>query len=232
MLGYWKGKSMNLLNLPQAVAWICTREERAVKAIGEEPLDMQLLVAKQRWLEGMTSVTRWRASLDNNVGKPGKTEVIQRNEHASFQEALKGLMMAHQNGYLSLYVAHNGELRALTTVELQDLEIRVYNDLTGTLGLLNTKLGNFSYVNPQFLLKDLERLWPGPIVPVTIAMTRTILLALMQATEGGPLKKEQALELTQKLPGFGRRRFEDAWRQLPAGHKVGRGKRGPKRHAA
>ena len=223
---------MNLLNLPQAVAWICTREERAVKDIGEEPLGMQLLVAKQRWLEGMTSVTRWRPSLDNSLGKPGKTEVVQRNEHASFQEALKGLMGAYKKGYLPVYVADNGELKALTTVELQDLEIRVYNDLTGTLGLLNMKLGNFSYVDPQFQLKDLERLWPGPIVPVTIAMTRTILLALLEATAVAPLKKEQALELMQKLPGFGRRRFEDAWRQLPADHKVGRGKRGPKRHAA
>jgi hypothetical protein len=223
---------MNLLNLPQAVAWICTRDEGAVKDIGEEPLETQLLVAKQRWLEGVTSVTRWRSSLDNNLGEPGRTEVVQRNEYASFQKALKGLMMAYQKGYLPVYVAHSGELQMLTTVELQDLEIRVYNDLTGTLGLLNTKLGNFSYVNPQFLLKDLERLWPGPIVPVTIAMTRTILLALMEATEGGPLKKEQALELMQKLPGFGQRRFGDAWRQLPVDRKFGRGKRGPKRHAA
>lgn len=224
---------MTFVTLAQAAAWVCTRDCETVTTIGNEPADMQLLVAKQQWTQSFVSVTRWKASLDNTLGKPGETAAENHFEFASFEQAWKGLTVAIWGGYLPIYVAQDGKFRPLRTAELQELELRIVNYGPAFLGLWNKKTETIAHTEPQCLLTNLEILWPGPVLPPTLAMTRAILSALMTATaDGQMLKKDQAQELMQKLPGYGARRFEEAWRQLPSERKVGRGKRGPNRIAA
>jgi hypothetical protein len=97
--------------------------------------------------------------------------------------------------------------------------------------LWDNTLGRFAYMEPLCLQKDLERLWPGPVVPHSVKARQQLLEALLKATsDGAPLKKEAALEAVKSLPFFGVRRFNDAWRLVPVDRKIGRGKRGPNRH--
>jgi hypothetical protein len=224
---------MDLFTLAKAVAWICTRSHEAVQQIAEDRITNSLGVAMQRFSRG-DKWNRPRVRLEDEIAPPPEWKVLMNGEFASSQEALTMLKNAIFDRRMPLYIyGDEGKNRPARDLELHDTEIRLCEDRRASCGLWSRKLERFVFVEPLVDLKDLQRLWPGIAVPRSIQITKNILAILRTATENDrQLKKAEALALATKLEGFGRRRFEEAWRKLPAERKYGRGKRGPNKRAA
>jgi hypothetical protein len=233
VLSFEELKTMSLLSLAEGVAWICTRDREAVRKIAEVSVGDRLGVAMQRYGRGY-EWHRPRAQLGKEIDCSPRWVGLDKGEHASSQQALTGLIAAISERHLPLYVfGDEGKYRPVQDLELHETEIRRCEDRRASCGLWNRKENRFVFLEPSIDLNDLQRLWPGIAVPGSIRTTKNILAALLAATEDGrKLKKDDALALAMKLEDFGRRRFEEAWREFPAERKCPRGKRGPSKKAA
>jgi hypothetical protein len=232
VLSFWETELMVLITFAKAIEWICTRDHEAVLKVAEDSDDNPLAVAMQRYrYEYSLPPGFWRETLDGS-SHPGKLVVV--GKYASSQQALTGLSKSIFGRHMPLYVfGAEGKYRSLQDMELHDVEIRLCDDGRASCGLWSRTLERFIFVEPKVDLADLQRLWPGIVVPRSIQVIKRILESLEKATENSRrLKKEEAMVLVMNVEGYGRRCFEEAWKQLDSGRKYGRGQRGPGKKAA
>jgi hypothetical protein len=225
-VSFVKGSVMTLMTWPEAAIWICTRDVEKVLALGDMSLKSQFDVAMRAYRGSTKAHVRARAdrTADLSLSKDGG------GEHATIQEALKGIEFAIRAGLLNVWAFARGTA-ARTVVPIADLtetQWRLLDRNGDPSGFWSEETGGFLWREPMLMQSDIEGLWPAPLTGQRSKVVTAILKAF--ENEGAKLKKERALEIARGISGYKRRIFADVWQHFPQERKLKRGERGPARH--
>jgi hypothetical protein len=215
--------------LAQAIAWVCTQDEKAFHEIKNpdslEALSTQIL----KYRQGERVTFRFRVE-----GPPG---VHRKPLDYSFRESGPGAMDALVQAILSGKIHHLarhagvGCWAPIPEGERIFLQFRIHpDDPDRPYGFGSKDFGVLKYLTPRLSIQDVKRLYPAPRQAPTILAEHLIGERLLEITAARQLTKQQAMDTCNDVKGYYRSAFERAWRKLPPERKVGRGKHGPRVH--
>ena len=213
----------------QAIAWICTRDNMVVRDIpAPAPLEAfrgQML----RFAQGGRQVKIPR--IPANGDPPRTHRNIAGGKFSSSGDASQALQSAMLSGVITTVARDvaTGTWGPICPAERLDLEFRVFEDPDYPYGFRSRTQNLNRYVTPLVSRLEIQRLWPAPVLPRTVAAEGRIFEHLLQITATAKLTKNEARERCKQIDGFFGRAFDRAWAQIPAGVKPGRGQHGPRR---
>lgn len=221
--------SADYWTLAQAVAWVCTRNRASVEAISEPLSGPALQTQLLKFLAGQKRIVRKFSSgqerislLDVGEGKfdTGGCAIWQL-QMAILQGCIRTILRDVRSG-------SSGEIPGKERI---DLEFRIVpDDPIRPYGFWSKKTGECRWIEPLLLTRDLQLLAPAPKQSPTDDVKRRIYARLLEITANGPLKRDDAFEKCEDVPGSSVRTFGAAWKELPSNRKFGPGKHGPRRH--
>lgn len=200
-------------SVSQVLVWMCTRDQRMVSAV-RDPFDAESLGRE---------FFRYRLQ---TIGE----QVRRLHSGGSIEQFMKVWPGGRIQTWGRRPTMSNFE--AIEPQELGDLQLRIEVDEDGTrrTTLWSKASQRRRWEELRFSPRDVKRLWPVSVLRPRKSHTldRAILEFLCEITMSGPIKKNVAMAKSEAVPGWSRRSFERAWKDLPKMGKIARGKHGPR----